>query len=157
MVPGGATRQQSVRRGADALPEADFYAVHDAARPLVTPDLIDSAVRDAKRHGAAALAVPVKDTVKLADSAGFIGSTPPRERLWICQTPQVMRADWYYEGYNRAAAAGADYTDDCQLLEAAAKKIFLTMGSYDNFKITTPEDVPAAEAALARRERGMRP
>jgi len=153
IVPGGGTRQRSAAAGAAAVPPGtEWIAVHDGARPLIRPEEIDACVSAAREYGAAALAVPVKDTVKLTDGEGFVSSTPRRERLWAVQTPQVFRLALYREAMRSAEAAGADYTDDCQLLERCGVRIRLCRGSYENLKLTTPDDVAAAEAILRRRE-----
>ncbi len=150
---GGETRQKSVAVGIEALPpECTFVAVHDGARPLVRPEEIDACAVDATRCGAAALAVPVKDTIKVADGDGFIASTPERSRLWAVQTPQIFSLSLYRKALQKAEADGMDYTDDCQLLEHAGVKVHLCCGNYENIKLTTPDDVTAAEAILRRRE-----
>lgn len=150
VVPGGQTRQQSAAAGAAAAGGCAFVAVHDGARCLITPEAIDRVVADAVRYGASALAVPVKDTIKTADARGLVQGTPPRDTLWAVQTPQVFRADVY-----RAllGTARGDYTDDCQLFERAGRPVHLCAGEYTNLKLTTPEDLPAAEAVLRRRGR----
>jgi 2-C-methyl-D-erythritol 4-phosphate cytidylyltransferase len=153
IVPGGDTRQQSASAGAKAVPEGtEWLAVHDGARPLVRPEEIDACVADARQCGASALAVPVKDTIKLADGSGFIASTPRRDLLWAVQTPQVFRRELYEDAMRRAETEGMDYTDDCQLLEHAGVKVHLCRGSYENIKLTTQDDIIAAEAILRRRE-----
>lgn len=153
IVPGGATRQQSVLSGISAAPrEAEYFAIHDGARALITPDEINAVVEDGVRFGASALAVPVKDTIKVADSGGFVASTPERSALWAVQTPQVFERGLYLDAAERARTAGADYTDDCQLAEHAGVQVHLCAGSYTNLKLTTADDVPAAEAILKRRE-----
>ncbi len=147
VVRGGATRQQSVQRGLEALsPEADYVVIHDGARPFVQRELILRCMEDAVRYGAATAAVPSKDTIKVADEQGFIRDTPDRSRLYLTQTPQIFRRDWYMQAVEQARADGVDCTDDCQLVERLGKKVFLSQGSYFNIKITTPEDLPAAEA-----------
>lgn len=153
IIAGGSTRQQSVQKGVAACSaSADYFAVHDGARPLVTPQVINSTIADAVRYGASTAAVKVKDTVKLAGPKGLIKETLDRDFLYAIQTPQVFRRDLYKQGIAGAAEQGGDYTDDCQLLEAAGIPVFLSQGSYDNIKITTPEDISVAEALLKRRE-----
>ncbi len=153
VVSGGETRQRSAAAGAAAVPEGTgLVAVHDGARPLVRPEEIDACVADARKYGASALAVPVKDTIKVTDGSGFVASTPERELLWAVQTPQVFRRELYENAMRRAEAEGGDYTDDCQLLEHAGVKIHLCRGSYENIKLTTPDDIVSAEAVLRRRE-----
>lgn len=153
VVSGGPTRQQSAARGLEAVPQnTELIAVHDGARPLVLPGEIDACVLDARQYGASSLAVPVKDTIKLAGSDGFIDSTPDRSLLWAVQTPQVFRRELYEAAMRGAQEEGADYTDDCQLLEHAGVRVHLCRGSYENIKLTTRDDIIAAEAILRRRE-----
>ena len=152
ILPGGSTRQQSVFGGVQAVGEGIGYiAVHDGARPLVTPEVIDRVVDAAMRTGAATAAVRVKDTVKLADEQGFISETPERSRLWNVQTPQVFDRQLYTAAMEQARAQGRDYTDDCQLLEHTGHPVLLCEGDYQNLKLTTPEDVAFAECLLRGR------
>ena len=154
-VPGGEERQVSVWKGVQAAPEeAEFIAVHDGARPLVTPEEIDRAVGAVRPPAAAALAVPVKDTIKIAGEGGLVLSTPPRESLWAVQTPQVFPAARYRRELALAMEEGRLYTDDCQLWEHAGLPVQLCRGSYENLKLTTREDAVTAESLL--RERGQR-
>ncbi len=152
VVEGGATRFDSVQRGvAAASPDAAYYAIHDAARPLAGDALIAEAVRAAEAFGAAAPGVPLSDTIKETDGQGTIVATPDRARLAAIQTPQVFEATLY-----RAAAKhheGGAY-DDCQIVERAGRKVLVTRGDINNIKITTKEDVRRARAILG--ESGMR-
>ncbi len=149
VVPGGAQRQDSVERGVEALTGPwEYVAIHDGARPLVTERVLAAVCRDAMAYGAAAAAVPSKDTCKLADEAGFVAATPARDRLWAVQTPQAFSLALYREALGKARAAGQSYTDDCQLIEAAGGSVKLTMGDYRNIKLTTPEDLLAVRAYL---------
>lgn len=149
VVPGGAQRQDSVEQGVEALTGPwEYVAIHDGARPLVTDEVLAAVCRDAMAHGAATAAVPSKDTCKLADEAGFVAATPARDRLWAVQTPQAFSLVLYRKALEKARAAGQNYTDDCQLIEAAGGKVKLTMGDYRNIKLTTPEDLLAARAYL---------
>lgn len=146
---GGATRQQSVFRGIVSVHDAtQYFAVHDGARPLVSPAVIDRVVDAAFQTGAATAAVRVKDTVKVADERGFIRGTPDRRLLWNVQTPQVFERRLYVEAMERARAEGHDYTDDCQLVERTGHPVLLCEGDYANIKLTTPEDVAYAESLL---------
>ena len=147
IVPGGAERFESVANAlARIADEADFVAVHDAARPCTPPALIDQVFAGAARNGAAMLAVPVADTLKRDDGAGRVRETVPRQGLWQAQTPQVFRRDWLVDAYARRAALGAGITDDAQLVEAAGRAVYLIPGSTANLKITTPDDLRLAEA-----------
>lgn len=140
----GKTRQQSVLNGLCALPEScDYAAIHDAARPFLTPEDLSHVLEDAAEYGASCLAVPVKDTIKVADRDGYIESTPDRSLLWAMQTPQVFRRDWILKAH-QAAAAASDHscTDDAQVLEKySAHRVHLCAGSYTNIKITTASDL----------------
>ena len=152
VVPGGETRQQSVRAGVLAAGDAAFLAIHDGARALVTPLEIRKVVEDAFAHGASALAVPVKDTLKVIGPDGMVRATPDRATLWAVQTPQVFRREEYLAALEAAGRAGADYTDDCQLIERVGGSVHLCQGSYSNMKITTQEDLLLAELLLKKRE-----
>ena len=149
-VFGGDTRQRSVYNGVQACVGATHVAVHDAARALITPELIDQVVHDGIRYGASTLAGPVKDTIKQADPSGFVQTTLDRSCLWNIQTPQVFFKPWYLEAF--AKAGKACFTDDCQLLEQSGHPVHLCMGSYENFKLTTLEDLPLAERILTKRK-----
>lgn len=152
VVAGGETRQQSAALGLKAVNESSEYiAVHDGARPLVTPECVDRVIETAFKTGAASAAVKVKDTLKIADENGIVQSTPDRSRLWAVQTPQVFKLDIYRDALNKAIAAGTDYTDDCQLIETAGGRVSLVEGEYTNIKITTPDDIAYAEAIIRLR------
>ncbi len=149
---GGTTRQASVARGiARVSPKAAYCAIHDGARPLVTPDIIEGVIGAARQYGGAAAAVRVKDTVKIADAAGFIYSTPDRRFLWSVQTPQVFESGLYRRALQDASEKGEDFTDDCQLVERLGRRVYLYEADYANIKITTPEDLPVAERLLQER------
>lgn len=146
ITEGGKERQDSVSNGAALCGDAEYIAVHDAARPFITPEEIETVCADAEKYGAATLAVPVKDTIKVAAADGTVCATPERSTLRAIQTPQVFRLSLYKEALCLAKNAGKQYTDDCQLIEAAGGKVYLTPGDYKNIKITTPEDLLVAEA-----------
>lgn len=148
-VTGGATRQESVINGIRCISqETELIAVHDGARPLVKPDHIEKAIKDALVFGGSTLGVPVKDTIKFVEG-GLVTDTPPRSNLYITQTPQIFKKKIYFEGVDFALEHGLDFTDDCQLAEAIGCKIYMTVGDYTNIKITTPEDIKIAETLLA--------
>ena len=151
ITEGGKERQDSVSNGAALCGDAEYIAVHDAARPFITPEEIETVCADAEKYGAATLAVPVKDTVKVAAADGTVCATPERSTLRAIQTPQVFRLSLYKEALCLAKNAGKQYTDDCQLIEAAGGKVYLTPGDYKNIKITTPEDLLVAEAFAAEK------
>lgn len=146
---GGATRQESVINGIRCISnETEMVAIHDGARPLVKPEHIEKAIKDARIFGGATLGVPVKDTIKTVDD-GIITDTPPRSSLYITQTPQVFKRKLYFEGIDFALEHNLDFTDDCQLVEAIGGKVYMTVGDYTNIKITTPEDIKLAEVMLS--------
>ena len=151
ITEGGKERQDSVSNGAALCGDAEYIAVHDAARPFITPEEIETVCADAEKYGAATLAVPVKDTIKVAAADGTVCATPERSTLRAIQTPQVFRLSLYKEALCLAKNAGKQYTDDCQLIEAAGGKVYLTPGDYKNIKITTPEDLLVAEAFAAEK------
>lgn len=152
ITEGGAARQDSVANGAALCADADYIAVHDGARPMITPEMIDAVCADAQKYGAATLAVPVKDTIKIASAENFVEGTPDRAQLRAIQTPQVFHLPLYRRALELAAKEGKQYTDDCQLIENAGGSVYLTMGDYRNIKITTPEDLAVAEAFLKERK-----
>lgn len=139
---GGEKRQDSVAEGLKCLPDCEWVIVHDGARPLVTVDLIERGLEAARETGSAVAAVPVTDTIKMALENMIVQGTPPRKSLWAVQTPQVFRFDIIKAAYRQAKY---DVTDDATLVEKAGYKVKLYMGSYDNIKITTPEDLAIAE------------
>lgn len=150
ILPGGDARSASVLAGLAAV-ETPLVAVHDGARPLVTVPVIDGAVEMAERYGAAAPAVGVHDTVKIA-RAGVVLSTPDRASLFAVQTPQVFDTDLLRRALTEGIAKGLPLTDDCSAVEAAGYAVRLTPGSVENLKITTPIDLRFAEAILKERD-----
>lgn len=152
IVCGGESRLESVLKASlECRKDAAFYAVHDGARPLADSDFIDNVIRCAHKTNAAAPAVPVKDTIKIAHH-GVVESTPDRTTLFAVQTPQVFDAQLLSAALQSAFDDAAEITDDCSAVERLGKVVYLTDGSYENIKITTPEDVALAEAILKRRE-----
>ena len=153
VVQGGSSRQESVKLGLLALSkEVRLAAVHDGARPLVSGELIDKVIRAAHSYGAAAPAIPVKDTIKVFEG-GFIAATPDRSTLRAVQTPQVMDRDLLLGALEKAEQEGIALTDDCSAVEALGMSVQLTEGSEENIKITTPLDLELAEAIVARRDK----
>jgi 2-C-methyl-D-erythritol 4-phosphate cytidylyltransferase len=150
-VEGGRERQHSVARGLAALPpECDLVAVHDAARALLSPEVAARAIQGARTQGAAIVAVPLADTPKVV-AEGRIVATPPREGLWLAQTPQAFRRDWLEAAH---AAAPAAATDDAALVEALGHTVHVVPGDTLNFKVTTPADLELAERWLAATRSG---
>ncbi|GAB4331204.1 MAG: 2-C-methyl-D-erythritol 4-phosphate cytidylyltransferase [Candidatus Abyssubacteria bacterium] len=153
LIRGGETRQESV---ANCLREArhdcDMVAVHDAARPLLTDQLLGGVLAEAAEHGAAIAAVPCKDTVKQCNEEGFVERTLDRSRLWLVQTPQCFRRELLVEAYEKALSGGVTATDDSALVERLGVAVRVVFGSYENIKVTTPEDIPVCEEILRRRQ-----
>lgn len=154
IVPGGKERQDSVYRGILALsPVTGLVLIHDGARPLLSSGSLGEVAGAARVHGAATLAVPVKDTVKLAGEDGFVSETLPRKRLWLTQTPQAFRYEVILAAHQRAVRENYAGTDDASLVEKMGLPVKIVPGSYENIKITTPEDLVVAEAILGKRIR----
>lgn len=153
VVRGGESRAHSVLLAAlEASPEVKLLAVQDGARPLVTPELIDRTVAAAVRCGAAAPAVPVKDTIKEVRDGGAVERTVDRSALRAVQTPQVFDANLLKAALQDAVEKGIPITDDCSAVERLGKVVFLLDGAEENLKITTPVDLILAEALLRARE-----
>ena len=152
VVRGGATRTESVLAAAmEASPKAQLLAVHDGARPLVCGEEFDEVIRFACKTYAAAPAVPVTDTVKVADANGLVTATPDRSTLYAVQTPQVFRAEILKAALQALLNSGDTATDDCAAVERMGKQVYLMNGSRENIKITTPIDIVIAEAILEQR------
>ena len=150
LVEGGETRQMSVYNGIRALSaDVDFVIVHDGVRPFVTDEIIFACLTAADECGAAVAAVPVKDTIKVANADNFIIETPAREQLWAVQTPQVFRKSLLEEAHQTAQARQLTATDDASLVEQLGFPVKLVNGSYANLKITTPVDLRVAEILLS--------
>jgi 2-C-methyl-D-erythritol 4-phosphate cytidylyltransferase len=152
MVHGGRERFDSVANAlAVVKDEAEFVAIHDAARPCLTSGLIDAVFTQAAKTGAALLGVPISDTVKRGDQQNRVLGTMPRDGLWLAQTPQVFRRDWLTAAYAARSSLKQAITDDAQLLEAAGHPVHLVAGSTSNIKITTKDDLALAAAILKAR------
>ncbi len=145
---GGERRQDSVLAGINQLGGCRWLVIHDGARPLLTADLITSGLAAASESGAAACAVPVTDTIKLAGDDDYVRETLSRKRLWAVQTPQVFRSDIITVAYRQAQA---EFTDDAALVERAGYRVKLYKGSYGNIKITTPAHLALAGVLLGER------
>ena len=151
VTEGGDTRRASVYNGVRKA-EGDIIAIHDGARCLISQREIEEVVLDCKRYGAAAVGVVCKDTLKAADEYGFITGTIDRSRTYQIQTPQVFKRELILAAHEKAEAEGFEPTDDCALIERYGGRIKITQGSYDNIKLTTPEDISVAEKILDRRK-----
>ena len=146
---GGDRRQDSVSNGLKELSDCKWVIIHDGARPFVTGNMIKDGLEAARGSGASVAAVPVKDTIKRVGDDGYIIKTPPRDNLWVAQTPQVFRLDVIEKAYNDI---NEDVTDDSMLVERTGIKVNVFTGSYDNIKITTPKDLKLA--GIIRRKEG---
>ena len=150
IVAGGAERQHSVMNGLQALEGADdddVVLIHDGVRPFVPLRVLERAAEVASQHDGALVAVPAKDTIKVV-ADGIIKETPPREEIWLAQTPQAFRYPVIRAAHEIAAAENYLGTDDASLVERMGKDVHIVMGDYRNIKITTPEDLILAEAFL---------
>ena len=152
VVQGGSSRQESVKLGLLAFSkEVRLAAVHDGARPLVSGELIDRVIRAAHSYGAAAPAIPVKDTIKVFEG-GFIAATPDRSTLRAVQTPQVMDRDLLLGALEKAEQEGTALTDDCSAVEHIGMRVRLVEGEERNLKVTTPLDLKIAELLLEEKK-----
>ena len=148
VVAGGNSRQESVGNGLNALSkDIKLAAIHDGARPLITWQLIDWVIRAANTYGAAAPAIPVKDTVKTVEG-GIVVNTPDRSKLRAVQTPQVFDIDLLKGALQKAEQDGAEITDDCSAVERMGMKVKIVEGDEKNLKVTTPMDLKIAEMLL---------
>ena len=148
VVRGGASRTQSVRLGTlEVSGDAQVIAIHDGARPFVSAEVIERVVAQAMETGAAAPALPVKDTIKVAHD-GVVESTPDRACLFAVQTPQVFESSLIKAALQKALDDGLELTDDCAAVERLGMKVALTRGDERNIKLTTPEDLAVAQAIL---------
>ena len=151
VVSGGETRQLSVYNGViNTSHSADYVAIHDGARPLVSDSVIINTLNNAFEFDAAATGVKVKDTVKVVDVNDNIVDTPDRTYMRFIQTPQIFKKSLYIDAVNTVENS-KNFTDDCMLLEAYGKKVKFVDGDYENIKITTPEDVELAENYIKRK------
>ena len=156
IVAGGKERYHSVYAGLQAIDDCDYVFIHDGARPFITEAILERAYETVKKEHACVVGMPVKDTIKLADESGYAADTPRRDLLWIVQTPQVFSYQLIKDAYTvflkqeqELLSQGIKMTDDAMVAEMFSdKKIRLVEGSYENIKITTPEDLRIAEALL---------
>ena len=150
VTAGGKERYDSVYAGLLCCQDTDYVYIHDGARPFITEEMVQRGYEAVKRNNACVMGMPSKDTVKLADSSGYIKETPDRKIVWNIQTPQIFSYDLIrgaYESIRKKDMTGV--TDDAMVVEQeTGTKILLVEGSYQNIKITTPEDLAIAEAFL---------
>lgn len=157
IVPGGERRQDSVRAGLDRINGgAKYVAVHDAARPLVTPEQIERAFAQCRVHGGAALAQPVNDTLKRADADLLVGGSVDRHQLYGMQTPQIFERKLIEDAYRAVYAENISVTDEVSAVERLGRKIALVLNDDFNFKITYPRDLPVADFILRERVKNGR-
>ena len=154
LVCGGSTRQDSGLNGIKVA-SGDIVCIHDGARALITPDLINKSIEDCRKYGAAALGVICKDTMKISDGEGYIDHTVDRETLYSIQTPQVFYKKDIMECHLKAEQDKKSVTDDCSLFELYGKKVYITPGSYYNIKFTTPEDLIIGELLLKKQKENL--
>ena len=156
VVPGGRTRADSVLHGVRAARPSPFLLVHDAARPMATPELVDAVIEATRRYGAAIPLLEVADTVKQLEPDGGIGQTVDRHRLRLAQTPQGSKTDWLQAALERAAAAGRPVTDEAAALELDGKWVAAVPGDPRNRKITTRQDLEELRLMMNPRETSLR-
>lgn len=146
IIAGGAERQYSVANAlAEVAADITHIAIHDGARPFIAPDIFSECLAKAVAVGASIVAVPSKDTIKIVDEQGLVMQTPERKTLWNVQTPQIFAKDVLLNAYATADKENFLGTDDAGLVEYCGGKVVVTRGSYDNIKLTTPEDLIWAE------------
>ena len=150
VIPGGKERYDSVYQGLLACENSDYVLIHDGARPFITEEILERGLEGAKETGACAVGMPSKDTVKIADESGFIAETPDRSRVWLIQTPQIFQYKLIRNAHESIRARDmSNVTDDAMVVEQeTGVKVCLAEGSYQNIKITTPEDLEIAEMFL---------
>lgn len=158
VVAGGKERYHSVFHGLQAVKAADYVLIHDGARPFLTEEIIDRCINGAKEYRACVAGMPVKDTIKLADGEQNIESTPERSKVWMIQTPQAFEYSLIKDAYTtlieqeeKGIRTSIPVTDDAMVVEYFLKqKVHLVYGSYENIKITTPEDMKIAEVFVRK-------
>ena len=148
IIEGGKERQNSVLNGLKSMNDTDIVLIHDGARPFVSDDIINNCVKYANIYGATACGVLPKDTIKVRDDSNFSLSTPKRENLFAVQTPQGFKYDLILQCHKNVENDNKIVTDDTMVVESYGNKVYLYDGSYNNIKITTPEDLIMAEKLI---------
>lgn len=145
IVSGGAERYHSVYSGLKHCVNCSYVLIHDGARPFLSPDMIERSIENAEKYHACVLGMPVKDTIKISNEEGYVAQTPDRERVWMVQTPQSFEYQMVYQAYEMLMEAEIPVTDDAMVVETFLNQpVKLVEGSYENIKITTPEDLMIA-------------
>ena len=153
IIRGGETRQASVYNGLQVVSsDSEIIVIHDGARPFVSREIILDAVSETRAYKAVIVGMPAKDTIKTVTDDRLVSNTLDREFLWQVQTPQVFEAGLIKEAYERANKLGFSATDDARLVERLGERVKMITGSYENIKITTPEDLKIGEAILKSRQ-----
>lgn len=157
IVPGGNERYDSVYEGLKAAAGADYVMIHDGARPVITQDIIKRTIRTTKEYRACVVGMPVKDTIRIIDENAFSKETPDRKTLWMMQTPQSFSYELLYRSYQtlykdiNSTKNVPQITDDAMVVEyGSGVKARIIEGSYENIKITTPEDISIAKTFLKK-------
>ena len=155
VVEGGAERYHSVWNGLQEVDDDCYVFIHDGARPFVDEEILERAYKDVQNCKACVVGMPVKDTIKLADIEGYVKETPDRSLLWMIQTPQVFETELVKKAYALLMEqSDVQVTDDAMVVEQMlGHKVKLTIGSYENIKITTPEDLDVAEIFVKKLEK----
>ena len=152
VIAGGSERQYSVYNGLCALSDnCGIVLIHDGVRPFITNECISTVIEETKKHGCCVLGMPVKDTIKICSADGFVDTTPERSLLWQAQTPQAFKYDIIMKAHKKAVEDNFLGTDDSMLTERLGYKTKMVTGSYENIKITTPEDMDMGEKILENR------
>ena len=159
VIAGGKERYDSVYQGLLACEDCDYVFIHDGARPFITEEILERGIFGVQETGACAVGMPSKDTIKIADENGYIASTPKRSLLCQIQTPQVFDAELIVSAYREVIereqellSQGVQITDDAMVVEYVCEHpVKLVQGSYENMKLTTPDDLEVAEAFLQKR------
>ena len=151
LVSGGSERQQSVYNGILELEDdCSIVVIHDGARPILPEGIIEKCIDGAKIYGAVSAGMPAKETIKILNEEGFVQYTPERGKVWVTQTPQAFKRDIIEKAHETANIKGISGTDDAFLVECMGIKVKMLEGSYENIKITTPEDIILAEAIMRK-------
>lgn len=152
IIIGGNERQQSVYNALSEIsPKSNIVLIHDGARPFITNDIVNSCIEATKQYKAVSTGMPSKDTIKILDSCGFVSHTPKRQDVWITQTPQSFEINTIKKAHEYASKLKLTATDDAMLVEIMGEKVKMIEGSYENIKITTPEDLITANGILKHR------